>query len=157
MKCLVYADKVCALLILREMGGRQFVVEGPDSLQKETVLESDELGLDTLVSSGRWQRDRVYREVGGVRHCTAGYTEAVFVIDVLYLRQRDTYDVLCCLYYLLQGSAVCYSAVSIPDNDATGQDTLNDASVEYDEDGEGESSSHQSFQEVGTLLDYFGQ
>lgn len=156
MRWPVRSNRVCAPLIVREVGWRLLVVENPDSLWKKTVLESGGLGLDTVGYSARWQKDIEFMgEVGVVRYHTGCYTETAFVKDVFHWRQRDSSDVLCCLHYLLQGHAVWYSAVPKAESDAAGQGTLNDASVEYAEDGEGESNSSLSVQEVEILLGFF--
>lgn len=81
------------------MGGR-FVVEGPDSLWTEAVLESGGVGLD----SARWSRDKEFMgEVvvggwGGVRHYTHSYTEAVFVM--FYIGGRETPMRLCAVFII---------------------------------------------------------
>lgn len=56
---------------------------------------------------------------------------------------------------MLLGCAVWYSVIPTADIDAAGQDTFNEASVEFPEDGEGESSSLLSVQEALTLLGFF--
>lgn len=67
-------------------------------------MEFAVLGLDTLA---RWQRDKELMGEGeGVRHYTDGYIEVVFLIEILYWIQRDSYNVMCYLHYLLQGLAV---------------------------------------------------
>lgn len=112
------------------------------------VLEFDRPGLDTLVSSARWQRDKEFMgRVGGVSHHTwwlyEGSTCGVFLV-----LEAETPQWCCLLTSLLQHFADWYTTIAIPGNHAANQDTFNDSCVECGKDGEGESSSPQSVQEL---------
>lgn len=70
--------------------------------------------------------------VGRGRHSSGWLTEAVLMVDVL--RQRD--PMMFSAIFTLR-----YTADPITDSKAAGQNTLDNPSVEYSEDGEGKYSS----------------
>lgn len=110
---LLYVDVVSSdwsgWWLVREVRTKQFSIEGPDSLWKEAILEFGGLGLGALSDSARWQRDEeLMGDVWGVDHYAGEFTDAVLVVDVLYWKQSDSYDVLWCLHYPLhRGTVIC--------------------------------------------------
>ncbi len=57
-------------------------------------------------------------------------------------------DFCSCVHYPLEGLAVCFTKVSVPDSDAAGQHTLNGSPVEGGEDGWRETRSFQLAEKV---------
>lgn len=71
---------------------RKCITEGFDSLWKEAVPESGELGLDILVSfAGLQWYEKFKGRMGGVSHHSLDFTEAAFgVMYMSYFRSRET-------------------------------------------------------------------
>ncbi len=62
-----------------------------------------------------------------------------------------------CVHCPLEGLAVCYTTVPIPDSDAAGQHALNGSPVESGEDGWRETCSFQPAEKVKALLCLLGE
>ncbi len=81
--------------------------------------------------------------MGGVLHDAVCFTGASCKENILDGGERGTNDFCSSVHCPLEGLAVCYTTVPVPESDAAGQHSLNGSRVEGDENGWRETCSFQ--------------
>ncbi len=87
--------------------------------------------------------------MGGVLHDAVCFTGASCKENILDGGERGTNDLVgSSVHCPLEGLAVCYTTVPVPESDAAGQHSLNGSPVEGGEDGWRETCSFQPAEKV---------